>query len=90
MEKWKAMYIQEQCNRISGGVDNLNRIDKNKKGLKFSKNIMLERGIELIAAALKRPVKIRCSGHVYFKEVSFGGVRFSQMGFYAEGYRGHI
>lgn len=82
MEKRKAMYIEEQCNRISGGVDNLNRIDKSKKGLKFSKTIMLERGVELIAAALKRPVKIRCDEHVYFKEVTCNGIRFSQMEFY--------
>ena len=84
MEKWKVMYIQEQCSRIASGVDNLNRIDKTKKDLKFSKTIMLKTGIENIGEALKRPVKIRGNKNVYFKEVTFGGVKFSQMGFYAE------
>ena len=84
MEKWKAMYIQEQCNRIASGIDNLNRIDKCKKDLKFSKTIMLKTGIENIGEALKRPVKIRGNKNVYFKEVTFGGVKFSQMEFYAE------
>lgn len=90
MEKAKLKYIEEQCNQMLTGLYRIRQIDKDKGRLQLCSIIMVKSGIEIIAAALKRPVKIRCSEHVYFKEVTLGSVRFSQMGFYAEGYRGHI
>ena len=90
MEKEKLKYIEEQCNQMLTGLYRLRHIDKGEGRLQLCSIIMVKSGIEIIAAALKRPVKIVCKENLYFKEVTCAGIRFSQMGFYAEGYRGHI
>ena len=74
MEKAKLKYIEEQCNQMLIGLYRLRHIDEDKSRLQLCTII--------IAAALKRPVKIVSKDHVYFKEVTCNGIRFSQMGFY--------
>ena len=82
MEKAKLKYIEEQCNQMLTGLYRLRHIDKGKGKLQVSRIIMVRSGIEIIAAVLKRPVKITCDKNVYLKEVTCDGVCFSQMGFY--------
>lgn len=82
MEKAKIKYIEEQCNQMLTGLYRLRHIDKGEGRLQLCTVIMVKSGIELITAALKRPVKIVSKDHVYFKEVTCDGIRFSQMGFY--------
>lgn len=82
MEKEKIKYIEEQCNQMLTGLYRLKHIDEDKGRLQLCSVIMVKSGIELIAAALKRPVKIVSKDHVYFKEVTCNGICFSQMGFY--------
>lgn len=82
MEKAKLKYIEEQCNQMITGLYRLRHIDKGNGRLQLSRIIMVRSGIEIIAAALKRPVKITCDKNVYLKEVTCAGIRFSQMGFY--------
>lgn len=84
MEKAKLKYIEEQCNQILTGLYRLKHIDEDKGHLQLCSVIMVKSGIELIAAALKRPVKIVSKDHVYFKEVTCNGICFSQMGFYSK------
>lgn len=83
MEKAKIKYIEEQCNQMVTGLYRLSHIDNSKGNLRVAKLIMVNSGIEIIAAALKRPVKIKCDENVFFKEVSFNEIRFSQMMFYS-------
>ena len=82
MEKAKLKYIEEQCNQMLTGLYRLRHIDEGNGRLQLSRIIMVRRGIEIIAAVLKRPVKITCDKNVYLKEVTCAGIRFSQMGFY--------
>lgn len=82
MEKEKIKYIEEQCNQMLTGLYRLKHIDEDKGRLQLCSVIMVKSGIELIAAALKRPAKIVSKDHVYFKEVTCNGICFSQMGFY--------
>ena len=82
MEKAKLKYIEEQCNQMLTGLYRLRHFDEDKGSLQLCSVIMVKSGIELIAAALKRPVKIVSKDHVYFKEVTCNGICFSQMGFY--------
>ena len=82
MEKAKLKYIEEQCNQMLTGLYRIRKIDKDKGRLQLCSIIMVKSGIEIIAEALKRPVKIVSKDHVYFKEVTCNGIRFSQMGFY--------
>lgn len=82
MEKAKLKYIEEQCNQMLTGLYRLKHIDKGESRLQLCSVIMVKSGIELIAAALKRPVKIVSKDYVYFKEVTCNGICFSQMGFY--------
>lgn len=82
MEKAKLKYIEEQCNQMLTGLYRLRHIDEGNGRLQLSRIIMVRSGIEIIAAALKRPVKITCDKNVYLKEVTCAGIRFSQMGFY--------
>lgn len=82
MEKAKLKYIEEQCNQMLTGVYRLRHIDEGNGRLQLCTVIMVKSGIEIIAAALKRPVKIACKENLYFKEVTCAGIRFSQMGFY--------
>lgn len=82
MEKAKLKYIEEQCNQMLTGLYRLCHFDEDKGRLQLCSVIMVKSGIELIAAALKRPVKIVSKDHVYFKEVTCNGICFSQMGFY--------
>jgi hypothetical protein len=82
MEKAKLKYIEEQCNQMLTGLYRLRHIDEGNGRLQLSRIIMVRSGIEIIAAALKRPVKITCDKNVYLKEVICAGIRFSQMGFY--------
>lgn len=82
MEKAKLKYIEEQCNQMLTGLYRLRHFDEDKGRLQLYSVIMVKSGIELIAAALKRPVKIVSKDHVYFKEVTCNGICFSQMGFY--------
>mgnify|MGYP000346918973 FL=1 len=82
MEKAKLKYIEEQFNQMLTGLYRLGHIDEDKGRFQLCSVIMVKSGIELIAAALKRPVKIVSKDHVYFKEVTCNGICFSQMGFY--------
>ena len=82
MEKEELKYIEEQCNQMLTGLYRLRHFDEDKGRLQLCSVIMVKSGIELIAAALKRPVKIVSKDHVYFKEVTCNGICFSQMGFY--------
>ena len=82
MEKAKLKYIEEQCNQMLTGLYRLRHIDEDEGRLQLCTVIMVRSGIEIIAAALKRPVKITCGKNVYLKEVTCAGIRFSQMGFY--------
>ena len=82
MEKAKLKYIEEQCNQMLTGLYRLRHIDEGNGRLQLSRIIMVRSGIEIIAAALKRPVKITCDKNVYLKEGTCAGIRFSQMGFY--------
>lgn len=82
MEKAKLKYIEEQCNQMVTGLYRLSHIDNGRGDLRVVKLIMVNSGIEIIAAALKRPVKIECGENVFFKKVTCNGIRFSQMGFY--------
>lgn len=82
MEKAKLKYIVEQCNQMLTGLYRLRHIDEGNGRLQLSRIIMVRSGIEIIAAVLKRPVKITCDKNVYLKEVTCAGIRFSQMGFY--------
>ena len=82
MEKAKLKYIEEQCNQMLTGLYRLRHIDEGNGRLQLSRIIMVRSGIEIIAAVLKRPVKITCDKNVYLKEVTCAGIRFSQMGFY--------
>lgn len=84
MEKAKLKYIEEQCNQMLTGLYRLRHIDESNGRLQLSRIIMVRSGIELIAAALKRPVKIVSKDHAYFKEVTCNGICFSQMGFYSK------
>ena len=58
MEKAKLKYIEEQCNQMLTGLYRLRHFDEDKGRLQLCSVIMVKSGIELIAAALKRPVKI--------------------------------
>ena len=82
MEKAKLKYIEEQCNQMLTGLYRLRHIDEGNGRLQLSRIIMVRSGSEIIAAVLKRPVKITCDKNVYLKEVTCAGIRFSQMGFY--------
>ena len=82
MEKAKLKYIEEQCNQMLTGLYRLRHIDEGNGRLQLSRIIMVRSGIEIIAAVLKRPVKITCDKNVYLKEVTCAGICFSQMGFY--------
>lgn len=82
MEKAKLKYIEEQCNQMLTGLYRLRHIDEGNGRLQLGRIIMVRSGIEIIAAVLKRPVKITCDKNVYLKEVTCAGIRFSQMGFY--------
>ena len=82
MEKAKLKYIEEQCNQMLTGLYRLRHIDEDEGRLQLCTVVMVRSGIEIIAAALKRPVKITCDKNVYLKEVTCAGIRFSQMGFY--------
>ena len=82
METAKLKYIEEQCNQMLTGLYRLRHIDEGNGRLQLSRIIMVRSGIEIIAAVLKRPVKITCDKNVYLKEVTCAGIRFSQMGFY--------
>ena len=79
MEKAKLKYIEEQCNQMLTGLYRIRQIDKDKGRLQLCSIIIIKSGIEIIAAALKLPLKIVIKDHVYFKEVTFNGIRFSQM-----------
>ena len=82
MEKAKLKYIEEQCNQMLTGLYRLRHIDEDEGRLQLCTVIMVRSVIEIIAAELKRPVKITCDKNVYLKEVTCAGIRFSQMGFY--------
>lgn len=82
MEKAKLKYIEEQCNQMLTGLYRLRHIEKATADYNLAASFMVRSGIEIIAAVLKRPVKITCDKNVYLKEVTCAGIRFSQMGFY--------
>lgn len=83
MEKAKLKYIEEQCNRIANGMERLSGFPE-KGQLYMYEHIDISKGIEIIAAALHLPVKIRCGRVRYWREVIYGSVTFRQEGFYSE------
>lgn len=83
MEKAKLKYIEEQCNRIANGMERLSGFPE-KGQLYMYEHIDISKGIEIIAAALHLPVKIRCGRLRYWKTVTYGDVTFRQEGNYPE------
>lgn len=83
MEKAKLKYIEEQCNWIANGMERLSRF-AGKGQLYIYEHIDISKGIEIIAAALHLPVKIRCGRTCYWRTVTYGDVTFQQKGFYSE------
>ncbi len=82
MEKWKLMYIKEQCERIADGLERIGGCEGGS-ALHIYKSVHVQKGIDVIAAALKRPVKIKCMRGCYWRTVTYGSVEFEQMGFYS-------
>lgn len=83
MEKAKLKYIEEQCYRIANGMERLSRFT-GKGQLYTYEHIDISKGIEIIAAALHLPVKIRCGRTCYWRTVTYGDVTFQQKGLYSE------
>lgn len=81
MEKAKLKYIEEQCNRIVAGMERLSGFT-GKGQLYMYEHVDISKGIEIIAAALHLPVKIRCGRVCYWREVTYGSVTFRQKGTY--------
>lgn len=78
MEKEELKLIEEKCEQI---VKNMNQLDVHR-GLIVFNTIEVYKGIEKIAAALHRPVKIRCYRRNFWRTVRYKGIVFQQKGFY--------
>ncbi len=78
MKKEELKLIEQKCEQI---VKNMNQLDVHR-GLIVFNTIEVYKGIEKIAAALHRPVKIKCGEWQFWRTVKYKGIVFMQRGFY--------
>ena len=80
MEKEELELIEYKCTQIA---ENMNQLDVHR-GLIVYNTIELHKGIEKIAAALHRLVKIECGECQYWRIVRYKGIVFWQKGHYSK------
>ena len=80
MKKEELELIEYKCTQI---VENMNQLDVHR-GLIVFNTIEVYKGIEKIAAALHRPVKIKCGDRKYWRIVRYKGITFWQKGSYSK------
>ena len=80
MKKEELKQIEQKCEQIA---ENMSQLDVHR-GLIVFNTIEVYKGIEKIAAALHRLVKIKCGDCQYWRIVTYKGIVFSQRGFYPE------
>lgn len=78
MKKEELKKIEQACTQIA---ENMEQLDVHRSLIVFN-TIKVHKGIEQIAAALHRPVKIRCGQRQFWRTVTYKGIVFSQRGFY--------
>ena len=79
MRKEELELIEQKCERVA---ENMNQFDVHR-GLIVYNTIELHKGIEKIAAAVHRPVKIKCYRWHFLRTVRYKGLVFQQKGYYA-------
>ena len=80
MEKEELKLIGQECTQIAESMEKLDIYST----LIVSNTIKIYKDIEKIAAALHRPVKIKCYRWHFLRTVRYKGLVFSQRGFYPE------
>lgn len=78
MEKEELKKTEQACTQIA---ENMNQLDVHRSLIVFN-TIEVRKGIEEIAAALYRPVKIKCYQRHFWRTVRYKGIVFQQKGFY--------
>ena len=78
MKREELKQIGQECEQIA---ENMNQFDVHR-GLIVYNTIELHKGIEKIAAALHRPVKIKCGEWQFWRTVTYKGIVFQQKGYY--------
>ena len=78
MKKEELKLIEQKCEQI---VKNMKQLDVHRSLIVFN-TIEVHKGIEKIAAALHRPVKIKCDQWKFWRTVTYKGVTFQQKDFY--------
>lgn len=80
MKKEELKQIEQECTQIA---ESMEQLEVHRSLIVFN-TIKVYKGIEKIAAALHRPVKIKCGDYQYWRTVAYKGIVFSQRGFYPE------
>ena len=79
MTREELELIEQKCEQIA---ENMNQLDVHRSLIVFN-TIDVYKGIEKIAAALHRPVKIKCYRRYFWRTVRYKGIVFQQKGYYA-------
>lgn len=79
MTREELKLIEQECTQIAESMAQLDIYST----LLVSNTIRVYKDIEKIAAALHRPVKIKCGEWQFWRTVTYKGIIFSQRGFYA-------
>ena len=79
MTREELELIGQKCEQIA---ENMNQLDIHRSLIVFN-TIEVHKGIEQIAAALHRPVKIKCYRWHFWRTVRYKGLVFQQKGYYA-------
>lgn len=79
MTREELALIEQKCEQIA---ENMSQLDVHR-GLIVFNTIEVHKGIETIAAALHRTVKIKCYRRHFWRTVRYKGVVFQQKGYYA-------
>lgn len=78
MKKEELKLIEQECTQIA---ESLERLDFHSTVVVYN-TINVLNSIDKIAAALHRPVKIKCDQWKFWRTVTYKGVTFQQKGFY--------
>lgn len=78
MKKEELKLIEQECTQIA---ECLERLDFHSTVVVYN-TINVLNGIDKIAAALHRPVKIKCGEWQFWRTVKYKGIVFMQRGFY--------